>query len=362
MKITIVAGARPNFIKIAPIIKAIEKKQIEGAKISFRLVHTGQHYDKNLSDTFFQELNIPKPNANLEVKSGSQSMQTATIMVAFEQELLQNPCDLVLVVGDVNSTMACAIVAKKLNIKVTHVEAGIRSGDMTMPEEINRIVTDSITDYFFTTSIWAGENLLKYGADATNIHFVGNVMIDTLYQNLDRISAPLFWNEFNLEPKNYIILTLHRPSNVDEEQSLIQLLQGIDTMVGDKKVIFPIHPRTKAILGETKLDLKNIVFVEPQGYLNFMFLIKNSFAVITDSGGISEETTVLGIPCFTMRNNTERPETQTVGTNTLVGTSIANLNKMFGDFLQNGTRKAGIPALWDGKASERIITILLSKK
>lgn len=362
MKITIVAGARPNFIKIAPIIKAIEKKQIEGAKISFRLVHTGQHYDKNLSDTFFQELNIPKPNANLEVKSGSQSMQTAAIMVAFEQELLQNPCDLVLVVGDVNSTMACAIVAKKLNIKVTHVEAGIRSGDMTMPEEINRIVTDSITDYFFTTSIWAGENLLKYGADATNIHFVGNVMIDTLYQNLDRISAPLFWNEFNLEPKNYIILTLHRPSNVDEEQSLIQLLQGIDTMVGDKKVIFPIHPRTKAILGETKLDLKNIVFVEPQGYLNFMFLIKNSFAVITDSGGISEETTVLGIPCFTMRNNTERPETQTVGTNTLVGTSIANLNKMFGDFLQNGTRKAGIPALWDGKASERIITILLSKK
>lgn len=362
MKITIVAGARPNFIKIAPIIKAIEKKQIEGAKISFRLVHTGQHYDRNLSDTFFQELNIPKPNANLEVKSGSQSMQTATIMVAFEQELLQNPCDLVLVVGDVNSTMACAIVAKKLNIKVTHVEAGIRSGDMTMPEEINRIVTDSITDYFFTTSIWAGENLLKYGADATNIHFVGNVMIDTLYQNLDRISAPLFWNEFNLEYKNYIILTLHRPSNVDEEQSLIQLLQGIDTMVGDKKVIFPIHPRTKAILGETKLDLKNIVFVEPQGYLNFMFLIKNSFAVITDSGGISEETTVLGIPCFTMRNNTERPETQTVGTNTLVGTSIANLNKMFGDFLQNGTQKAGIPALWDGKASERIITILLSKK
>lgn len=362
MKITIVAGARPNFIKIAPIIKAIDKKQAEGAEVSYRLVHTGQHYDKNLSDTFFQELNIPEPKANLVVKSGSQSIQTAAIMVAFEQELLQNPCDLVLVVGDVNSTMACAIVAKKLNIKVTHVEAGIRSGDMTMPEEINRIVTDSITDYFFTTSISAGENLLKYGADAANIHFVGNVMIDTLYQNLDRISAPLFWNEFNLEPKNYIILTLHRPSNVDEEQSLIQLLQGIDIMVGDKKVIFPLHPRTKAILGDTKLNLKNIVFVEPQGYLNFMFLIKNSFAVITDSGGISEETTVLGIPCFTMRNNTERPETQTIGTNTLVGTSIANLNKIFGYFLQNGPRNAGIPELWDGKASERIIAILLSKK
>lgn len=359
MKITLVAGARPNFIKIAPIIKAIEKKQNEGEKLSYRLVHTGQHYDKNLSDTFFEELNIPHPNANLEVKSGSQSVQTAAIMIAFEQELIQNPCDLVLVVGDVNSTMACAIVAKKLNIKVTHVEAGIRSGDMTMPEEINRIVTDSITDYFFTTSSWAGDNLLKYGADSSSIHFVGNVMIDTLYQNLDRISAPNFWDEYDLEVGKYIILTLHRPANVDEEQSLVKLLSGIDNMVGDKKVIFPIHPRTKAILGATNLKLKNIIFVEPQGYLNFMYLIKNSFAVITDSGGISEETTVLGIPCFTMRNNTERPETQTIGTNTLVGTSIENLEKIFGEFLVNGPRKAGIPELWDGKAAERIIAVLL---
>ena len=359
MKITLVAGARPNFIKIAPIIKAIEKKQNEGEKLSYRLVHTGQHYDKNLSDTFFEELNIPHPNANLEVKSGSQSVQTAAIMIAFEQELIQNPCDLVLVVGDVNSTMACAIVAKKLNIKVTHVEAGIRSGDMTMPEEINRIVTDSITDYFFTTSSWAGDNLLKYGADSSSIHFVGNVMIDTLYQNLDRISAPNFWDEYDLEVGKYIILTLHRPANVDEEKSLVKLLRGIDNMVGDKKVIFPIHPRTKAILGATNLKLKNIIFVEPQGYLNFMYLIKNSFAVITDSGGISEETTVLGISCFTMRNNTERPETQTIGTNTLVGTSIENLEKIFGEFLVNGPRKAGIPELWDGKAAERIIAVLL---
>ncbi|MGL2962662.1 non-hydrolyzing UDP-N-acetylglucosamine 2-epimerase [Flavobacterium sp. RSB2_4_14] len=361
MKITIIAGARPNFIKIAPIIKAVQKKQSEGKSISFRLVHTGQHYDKNLSDTFFEELNIPHPNANLEVKSGSQAEQTAAIMIAFEKDLVQNPCDLVLVVGDVNSTMACAIVAKKMNTKVVHVEAGIRSGDMTMPEEINRIVTDSITDYFFTTSTSASENLLKYGVESSNVHFVGNVMIDTLYQNLDRISAPSFWNNFNLETGNYIILTLHRPSNVDEEKSLIDLLEGIDKMVENKKVIFPIHPRTKAILGETNLNLKNILFVEPQGYLNFMFLIKNSFAVITDSGGISEETTVLGIPCFTMRTTTERPETIEIGTNTLVGTSIENLKELFGAFLKSGLRKAEIPELWDGKASERIIDILLSK-
>jgi len=359
MKITIVAGARPNFIKIAPIIKAIEMKQSEGANLSFRLVHTGQHYDKNLSDTFFEELNIPHPNTNLEVKSGSQSVQTAAIMVAFENELLQNPCDLVLVVGDVNSTMACAIVAKKLNIKVAHVEAGIRSGDWTMPEEINRIVTDSISDFFFTTSTSASDNLIKSGIEPTAIHFVGNVMIDTLYQNLNRISVPHFWKEFYLEAGNYIVLTLHRPSNVDEEESLIQLLKGIDKMAATKKVIFPIHPRTKTVLGETYLNLKNIVFVAPQSYLHFMFLIKNSFAVITDSGGISEETTVLGIPCFTMRNSTERPETQSIGTNTLVGTSIENLQKVFEELLQNGARKAGIPELWDGKASERIITILL---
>lgn len=359
MNITIVAGARPNFIKIAPIIRAVENKKRQGADISYRLVHTGQHYDKNLSDTFFEELNIPHPNSNLEVKSGSQSQQTAAIMIAFEQELIDHPCDLVVVVGDVNSTMACAIVAKKMHIKVAHVEAGIRSGDWTMPEEINRIVTDSITDLFFTTSTWAGENLLKYGTAPDKIHFVGNVMIDTLTQNLDRINPPDFWEKFGLENGNYIILTLHRPSNVDEEQSLQKLLLGIDQLAGDKKVIFPVHPRTKAILQNSNLDFKNIIYVEPQGYLNFMYLIKNSFAVITDSGGISEETTVLKIPCFTMRTTTERPETQTIGTNTLVGISIENLEREFTKFLQDGPRESGIPELWDGKASERIVAILL---
>lgn len=361
MKITIIAGARPNFIKIAPIINAIKKKQNEGFNISFRLVHTGQHYDKNLSDTFFEELNIPYPNVNLEVKSGTQAEQTAAIMIAFEKELILNPCDLVLVVGDVNSTMACTIVAKKCNTKVAHVEAGIRSGDLTMPEEINRMLTDSITDYFFTTSTSASDNLLKLGCDANNIHFVGNVMIDTLLQNLNRISVPDFWNDHQLSEKNYIILTLHRPANVDEVSSLVQLLNGIDNLVENKKILFPIHPRTQAILRESEINFKNIIFVSPQGYLNFMYLIKNSFAVITDSGGISEETTVLGIPCFTMRNNTERPETETIGTNTIVGTSLENLRKTFGAFLQNGPKKAGIPNLWDGKASERIISILLDK-
>ncbi len=359
MKITIVAGARPNFIKIASLILAIQKKQKEGITISFRLVHTGQHYDKNLSDTFFTELNIPHPNVNLEVKSGSQSEQTAGIMVAFEKELMQNSCDLVLVVGDVNSTMACTIVAKKGNVKVAHVEAGIRSGDMSMPEEINRIVTDSIADYFFTTSSTASKNLLKYGADASKIHFVGNVMIDTLLQNTNRFFKPGFWDTFGLENNNYLVLTLHRPSNVDKEDDLIKLLQGIDKIVGDKKIIFPLHPRTKAVLRENNLTLKNMIMVEPLGYLNFMFLIQNSFAVITDSGGISEETTVMGIPCFTMRNTTERPETVTLGTNNLVGTSIENLEKAYRPFLKFGKKQHQIPELWDGKSSERIIDLIL---
>jgi UDP-N-acetylglucosamine 2-epimerase (non-hydrolysing) len=359
MHITLVAGARPNFIKIAPLIAAIERVQKTGAAIQYRLVHTGQHYDANLSATFFDELGIPEPQVNFEVKSGTQAAQTGAIMVAFEHELQAHPTDLVLVVGDVNSTMACAIVAKKAGVKVAHVEAGIRSGDWNMPEEINRIVTDSLTDYFFTTSELAGENLRKQGVAEKNIHFVGNVMIDTLYQNRPRFKQPDFWNSLGLSSKNYIVLTLHRPSNVDDVNHLSALLQGIDALAGDKKIIFPIHPRTKAILAQAQLNLPHILFVEPQGYLNFLYLVQNSFAVITDSGGLSEETTVLGIPCFTLRTTTERPETETIGTNTLVGDSIENLNKLFGNFMQEGMPMRGIPPLWDGKASERIIRILV---
>jgi len=359
MNITIVAGARPNFIKIAPIIKAIGSRQQEGVALHYRLVHTGQHYDKNLSDTFFEELGIPAPHANLEVKSGSQAVQTAAIMVAFEKELEAHPCNLVLVVGDVNSTMACAIVAKKMCIAVAHVEAGIRSGDRTMPEEINRIVTDSISDLFFTTSETATQGLIADGANPAAVHFVGNVMIDTLLANRPRFSKPEFWDGLDLRKDNYIVLTLHRPSNVDEEKSLADLLSGIDRLCEGKTVVFPVHPRTRAILGDAVPELRNIVLTEPQGYLNFLYLIENALAVITDSGGISEETTVLGVPCFTMRDSTERPETITVGTNTLVGTSLENLEKHFGSFLKNGSKKGGIPTLWDGKASERIADILL---
>ncbi|MBP6374420.1 MAG: UDP-N-acetylglucosamine 2-epimerase (non-hydrolyzing) [Flavobacterium sp.] len=359
MHITLVAGARPNFIKIAPLIAAIERVQKTGVAIQYRLVHTGQHYDANLSATFFDELGIPEPQVNFEVKSGTQAAQTGAIMVAFEHELQAHPTDLVLVVGDVNSTMACAIVAKKAGVQVAHVEAGIRSGDWNMPEEINRIVTDSLTDYFFTTSELAGKNLRKQGVAEKNIHFVGNVMIDTLCQNRPRFKQPEFWNSLGLSSKNYIVLTLHRPSNVDDVNHLSALLQGIDALAGDKKIVFPIHPRTKAILAQAQLNLPHILFVEPQGYLNFLYLVQNSFAVITDSGGLSEETTVLGIPCFTLRTTTERPETETIGTNTLVGDSIENLNKLFGDFMLKGMPTRGIPPLWDGKASERIIRILV---
>ncbi|MFZ4435314.1 MAG: non-hydrolyzing UDP-N-acetylglucosamine 2-epimerase [Flavobacterium psychrophilum] len=359
MKITLVAGARPNFIKIAPLIAAIENEKKSGTDLSYRLVHTGQHYDANLSATFFDELGIPEPQVNFEVKSGTQAAQTGAIMVTFEHELETNPTDLVLVVGDVNSTMACAIVAKKAGVQVAHVEAGIRSGDWSMPEEINRVVTDSLTDYFFTTSEQAGENLRKQGVSDEKIHFVGNVMIDTLLQNLPRFKQPDFWNSLELSPKNYVVLTLHRPSNVDNLDHLVKLLIGIDALAGDKKIIFPIHPRTQAILAQAQLDLPNILFVEPQGYLSFLYLVQNSYAVITDSGGLSEETTVLGIPCFTLRTTTERPETQTIGTNTLVGDSVENLTNHFQAFRQNGMPTRGIPDLWDGKASARIIRVLI---
>jgi UDP-N-acetylglucosamine 2-epimerase (non-hydrolysing) len=360
MKISIIAGARPNFIKIAPIIHAIIKSREEGSGLKYRLIHTGQHYDKKMSDTFFEELNIPHPDINLGAGGGTQAEQTAAIMVAFEKELMANPADLVLVVGDVTSTMACSIVAKKLNTKVTHVEAGIRSFDLTMPEEINRMVTDSITDYFFTTSETANENLKKAGVPNETIFFVGNVMIDTLRKNESRFQKPGIFDKLSLSEKKYLVATLHRPANVDEEQKLKELIHEIATNVEDLPIIFPVHPRTKFILDKLGIDHPNLHMIEPLGYLEFNYLVKHSKAVITDSGGITEETTVMGIPCLTLRDNTERPETCKVGTNDLVGTDPKNIKPAL-DRLMNGNWKKGdIPEMWDGKTAERIVDILNS--
>ena len=359
MKITIIAGARPNFMKIAPIIEAITNKKEAGFDINYRLVHTGQHYDKNLSGTFFDELNIPLPDANLDVKSGTQAEQTGAIMVGFEKELEQNPCDLVMVVGDVTSTMACTIVAKKAGIDVAHVEAGIRSGDMDMPEEINRIVTDSLTDYFFTTSKYANENLANLGVPKSKVFFCGNVMIDTLLKNESRLEKPSVWNELGLAEKKYMVMTLHRPSNVDEENQLKGLITQIVSLGKDYPIIFPVHPRTKKLLEGLNLNFDNLHYIEPLGYLNFNYLVKNAFAMLTDSGGITEETTVMNVPCITLRDSTERPETCEIGTNVLVGSDTKKIANAFKTLLSGKWKQGQIPELWDGKAAQRITNCLV---
>lgn len=357
MKVSLIAGARPNFMKVAPAIHAIEK--LAKDKIKYRLVHTGQHYDNNMSDLFFEELNIPQPSVNLECGSGTQAQQTAAIMVAFEKELINNPADLVIVFGDVNSTLACSIVAKKLNTKVAHVEAGIRSFDLTMPEEINRMVTDCLSDYFFTTSQWAGENLKKNGIPEEKIFFVGNVMIDTLLANRSRFKKPIIWDELKLQEKNYLVLTLHRPNNVDESNKLKKYIEEITNNVNGLPVIFPIHPRTAKIFNEIGFNGANLKIVEPLGYLEFNYLVEKAKAVITDSGGITEETTVMGVPCMTLRDNTERPETVEIGTNELLGTDFKAIKPALEKLFAGNWKQGKIPEKWDGKAAERIIEILL---
>jgi UDP-N-acetylglucosamine 2-epimerase (non-hydrolysing) len=359
MKIIIVAGARPNFMKIAPIIHEIEKRQKLNASISYQLVHTGQHYDKNLSDTFFEELNIPPPHINLNVHSGSQAEQTGAIMLGFEKVLQEHATDLVLVVGDVTSTMACTIVAKKAHVDVAHVEAGIRSGDLKMPEEINRMVTDSITDYFFTTSEVANSNLKHSGVSEKNIFFVGNVMIDTLLNNLPRLKKPSVWDELSISEKNYYVLTLHRPSNVDSLAAFSALLKLIVKKAKGAPIIFPVHPRTKKILEKADLTFNNLHYIDPLGYLSFIYLVKNAKAVFTDSGGITEEASILNVPCITFRDSTERPETCELGTNMLVGNDLEAINKAFHLLDTNQWKQAEPIHLWDGKASERIVDQLL---
>ena len=377
MHITLIAGARPNFMKIAALVHAIERynERLRGAgyrlrdadkRVEYRLVHTGQHYDKNMSDTFFEELGIPAPDVNLGCGGGSQAEQTAAIMVAFEKELMAHPTDIVLVVGDVTSTMACSIVAKKLNTKVCHVEAGIRSWDLTMPEEINRMVTDSLADYMFTTSDVANRNLMRMGCEMNkNVWFVGNVMIDTLLANRSRFRQPEIWDELKFQEKQFVVMTMHRPANVDEENHLRAMMEQIIDNVHDLPVIFPIHPRTAKLFyslwgdeAELAKRLPNLHIVEPMGYLEFNYLVERAKAVVTDSGGITEETTVMGVPCITLRDNTERPETCTVGTNELIGTNPAAIKPALDKLFAGEWKKGAIPELWDGHAAERIISVL----
>lgn len=358
MKITIVAGARPNFMKVAPIIREILKKKAEGSDIGYRLVHTGQHYDKKMSGDFFEQLGIPDPDANLECGGGSQAEQTAAIMVKFEKDLQDHRPHVVLVVGDVTSTMACTITAKKLCIDVVHVEAGIRSGDMTMPEEINRIVTDSICDHYFTTSEHANRNLRANQVDDARIHFVGNTMIDTLFNNLSRIRKPLFWEEQKLADKQYFLLTLHRPSNVDDPAKLASILEAIVNATKGYPLVFPVHPRTRQILDKLNLTSDHLHTIDPQGYLEFIYLVKHAKGIITDSGGITEEATVLDVPCLTMRNSTERPETVEIGTNELIGDDIGKLGRCLEQVVSGQWKKGAIPDYWDGKTSERIVARL----
>ena len=351
MLIDIIAGTRPNFVKIASIINALVESNYN---INYRLIHTGQHYNDELSKIFFSQLKIPKPKINLDVGSGSQAEQVGLIMSKYEKVLLREKPQICIVVGDVNSTMACAITAKKMNIKVAHVEAGIRSKDMSMPEEINRMVTDSITDYFFTTSKFANKNLKNLGVDKNNIFFVGNTMIDTLLSNRDKLIKPDFYDLHNLR-NEYFVLTLHRPSNVDDKMVFTNIINQIMDSTHSYKVIFPVHPRTQKNLKSITNISERLICVSSLPYLQFNYLVKNSKAVITDSGGITEEATVYGVPCLTMRDTTERPETVENGTNILIGSNPENLSKYIDKIISNNWKKSSIPEKWDGKTGSRII-------
>ena len=383
MNLLLVAGARPNFMKVAPIVRALaatrSSRPLEGggpgrggsiSGLSWKLVHTGQHYDHGMSAVFFRELEIPEPDFHLECGSGSHAEQTARVMVAFEKVCLAERPDAVIVVGDVNSTLACAITAKKLGIRVAHVEAGLRSGDMTMPEEINRIVTDSISDWLFVTEKSGIANLRREGHRDEKIHFVGNVMIDTLLHQVAKLgrapattatTAPLpapAW-----DPRRpYAVVTLHRPSNVDDASTLRGILEALAVIAADLPVVFPVHPRTRRRIGE--FGLAGIVagaaitLLDPLPYQAFLALWKDAALVLTDSGGLQEETTALGTPCFTLRENTERPITVEAGTNVLVGTTKEKILAAYGAFKAGRTPRGRVPELWDGRAAERIVEVL----
>lgn len=353
MKITVVAGARPNFMKVAPILAALRRR----AEHEVLFVHTGQHYGDAMSGSFLRELDIPEPDVNLQVGSGSHAEQTGRIMVAFEHFCLERRPDWVIVVGDVNSTVACAITAKKLGIQVAHVEAGLRSRDMSMPEEINRLCTDCISDLLFTTDATAGENLHSEGVPEQRIAFVGNTMIDTLLRNLDRARAlPL---PEGLSAGAYAVLTLHRPANVDTPEVLEGILRALEPVAERMPVAFPVHPRTVPVLDQISLH-PNFRRFSPFSYLPFLSLVTSSRMVLTDSGGIQEETTALGIPCVTLRPNTERPITCEVGTNVLAGNDPVKIRETVLVVLRNGSCPHSVPPLWDGHAGERIADVFLA--
>ncbi|MCM8812332.1 MAG: UDP-N-acetylglucosamine 2-epimerase (non-hydrolyzing) [Candidatus Omnitrophica bacterium] len=362
-KIMVVAGARPNFMKIAPLMREFRKVR---RQVEVLLVHTGQHYDYQMSEVFFKDLDIPTPDIYLEVGSGSHAVQTAKIMLEFEKVALAHKPDCVIVVGDVNSTVACSLVATKLNIRMAHVEAGLRSFDRRMPEEINRLVTDAISDYLFVSETSGMKNLKKEGVPAKKYFYVGNVMIDTLLAHLPKINRSRILSALNLQPRGYCVLTLHRPSNVDSKEALEQIAGILRQIPAQVKLVWPIHPRTKGKISEHKLDavfqsLENLILVEPQGYVDFVRLVKDARFVLTDSGGIQEETTFLKVPCLTMRENTERPVTITEGTNILVGRDLKKISRSMRAILQGKVKQGKTPKFWDGKAAVRIVKILLQE-
>lgn len=349
-------------MKVAPVHKVFNKISIN-SNISHLICHTGQHYDEQMSRIFFDELGLPKPDFYLGIGSGSHAEQTAKIMIEFEKVLIKEQPDLVIVVGDVNSTIACSLTAVKLGIKVAHVEAGLRSFDRTMPEEINRILTDSISDYLFVTEKSGVENLKREGISDDKVFFVGNVMIDTLLSFLPKIEKSNIAKRLNIS-SDFVLITLHRPSNVDHKVNLKKLVEFFNKIADHNKIVFPIHPRTRKNLEQFDLIRSlhhNILLTEPIGYLDFLFLVKNSTLVLTDSGGIQEETTVLGIPCITIRNSTERPITVEIGSNYLVGNNLTLAFEKMEGVLKGKQKSSNIPELWDGKTAERIVDILMKK-
>ena len=364
MKIISVVGARPNFMKVAPLHRAFKNISNLDTNISHLICHTGQHYDEKMSKVFFEDLELPEPDFYLGVGSGSHAEQTGKVMIEFEKILLNEKPDLVIVVGDVNSTIACSLTAAKLHIKVAHVEAGLRSFDRKMPEEINRLLTDSIADYLFVTEKSGIENLKNEGVDDSKVFFVGNVMIDSLAYYLEKSNGSGVMDEYRLEKKNFVLFTLHRPSNVDTEEQLNKLINSLNRIGKKRKAIFPMHPRTRNNLDKFGLEEKihsNITITDPIGYIDFISLIKNAELIVTDSGGIQEESTYLGVQCITLRDSTERPITVEVGTNQLLGTDLEKAVEAALNVLDGNKKQGSVPELWDGCAAERIVEILINK-